>query len=76
MQTYPSDSPPEAECVLVVDAALLAGRSVSWVRRYRTFGPLVPAEVDGRQAVTAASLYALMRRTQKAPRLRLVVDNT
>ena len=63
------------------DAATIAGRSVSWVRKRLRFGQLVPAELDGRQAVETASLLDLMARRPPAKRkpqgshLRLVVDN-
>jgi hypothetical protein len=75
MRSAPGRTPPSA--YLVKDAAALVGRSLTWIRQQRRFGPLVPAEIDGRQAVTAASLEALIARL--APphmQLRLVVDNT
>lgn len=61
----------------VTAAAAFAERSASWVRRYRRFGPLVPDEIDGEQAVTTASLLALLRRSRKIvpkpkPRLQVV----
>ncbi len=61
----------------VTAAAAFAERSSSWVRRYRRFGPLVPDEIDGEQAVTTASLLALLRRSRKIvsrpkPRLQVV----
>jgi hypothetical protein len=52
----------------VTAAAAFAERSASWVRRYRRFGPLVPDEIDGEQAVTTASLLALLRRSRKVVR--------
>ena len=65
------------------EAAAIAGRSVSWVRGKRMFGPLIPTEKDGKHAVDAASLFGLLRRRRRRmkqppirPYLRLVVDNT
>jgi hypothetical protein len=52
----------------VTAAAAFAERSASWVRRYRRFGPLVPDEIDGEQAVTTASLLALLSRSRKVVR--------
>jgi hypothetical protein len=72
----------------ITEAARIAGRSESWIRRGHRFGWLVPAMVDGKQAVTAESLSALVRdgrggprrdrprRPKKRPPLRLIVDNT
>lgn len=66
----------------IAEAATFADRSTSWVRRYRTFGPLVPDVLDGQQAVTTRSLIALMaayqvrRPAETQSHLRLVVDNT
>ena len=68
------------------EAAEAAGKSASWIRTLRTFGPLVPVFLpDGRQAVTEESLLALLnarRQTRplrpkrtKRSYLRLVVDN-
>jgi hypothetical protein len=74
MNTADSQNLPRS--MTVTAAAEFAQRSASWVRRYRRFGPLVPVEIDGEQAVTTASLLALMRRCSKAKRrekLHLVV---
>ncbi len=66
--------------MLIAEAAAIAGRSVSWIRTHRTFGPLTPAVLNGRQAVTASSLKALVAirpaKRHGKPKLRLVVDNT
>lgn len=73
--------------VTVAEAAERAGRSIAWVRMYRRFGPLEPAELNGRQAVTLLSLdafvaelqaeaWARSKRRRQRPKLRLVVDNT
>lgn len=69
--------------VTIAEAAEIAGRSVSWVRSHRTFGPLAPCEIDGRQAVSLESLSRFLRERASAkapkttaPHLRLVVDNT
>tara|TARA_R100000365_G_scaffold3263_1_gene10426 strand:+ start:3436 stop:3693 length:258 start_codon:yes stop_codon:yes gene_type:complete len=70
--------------VTIAEAAEIAGRSVSWVRSHRTFGPLLPLEVDGRQAVSLESLSRFLRELASAAQasnkatthLRLVVDNT
>lgn len=67
---------PVVPAVSVADAAKLSGHSESWIRKLRRFGPLVPAELDGRQAVTGESLAALLREKKSEPPLRLVVDNT
>lgn len=71
-------STSSADYILVKDAAQLAGRSISWVRLHRRFGPLAPAELDGKHAVTRASLLDLMRASRRfaLPKPRLVVDNT
>lgn len=86
MKSVPEKQPPKA--YLLKDAARIAQRSLTWVRQQRRFGPLVPAEIDGLQAVTAASLDALMAQSPKrstqnknsrpprSVRLFLVVDNT
>ncbi len=71
-----TNSMPGALAVSVAEAAKLTGHSESWIRKLRRFGPLVPARLDGRQAVTADSLAALMRERRSAPLIRLVVDNT
>ena len=65
----------------VSEAAAIVGRSTSWVRDRRMFGPLIPTEKNGLQAVDAASLFALLsrlrpKRSMQRPYLRLVVDNT
>jgi hypothetical protein len=68
------------------EAAEAAGKSASWIRTLRTFGPLVPALLpDGRQAVTEESLRALLaarnqtqptrRRRPKRSHLRLIVND-
>lgn len=65
----------------LADAAERAGRSVSWVRTHRTFGPLEPVMINGRQGVTADSLDALLaERRRRVPRparsrLRLAWDS-
>jgi hypothetical protein len=70
----------------IPEAAAAAGKSASWIRTLRTFGPLVPALLpDGRHAVTEESLEALLaartekqpmrRRRPKRPHLRLVINN-
>jgi hypothetical protein len=76
---------PPVKALSIHEAAAVAGRSASWIRTLRTFGPLVPALLpDGRQAVTEESLQALLaarkqkprvRRRPKRPHLRLVVNN-
>ncbi|MBB3938163.1 hypothetical protein [Aureimonas phyllosphaerae] len=61
------------------EAARWADRSEGWVRCYRTSGPLVAVEVNGRQGVTLSSLRDFCNRRPKPrrwPKLRLVVDNT
>lgn len=71
--------------LLLAEAAQIAGRSLTWVRRHRRHGPLVPVEIAGRQGVTASSLNALLRDARKPVKniakkrrshLRLIVDNT
>jgi hypothetical protein len=68
--------------VTIAEAAKIAGKSTSWVRSYRSCGPLEPGEVDGRHGVSLQSLLAFLRfrdarRPPKAPpHLRLVIDNT
>lgn len=70
--------------VTVNEAARVAGRSVSWIRAKRNFGPLEPAIVEGRQGVTLESLAELVEqcrqhrraKTRRHTKLRLVVDNT
>ena len=77
-----ADAPNYPPSMTIADAAIFAGRSRSWVRRYRTFGPLVPEVLNGQLAVTTRSLLALMasyedrRPPTKRAHLRLVVDNT
>jgi len=77
-----ADSHPYPALMTIADAARVAGRSLSWVRRYRTFGPLVPRMLDGQQAVTTRSLLALLasyegrRGSAQRVHLRLVVDNS
>lgn len=74
-----SDDTSEPKAILLNDAALLAGRSITWVRRHRRFGSLVAADIAGRQAVTSESLSALLQRisrSRRRPQLRLVIDNT
>lgn len=75
----------QQRAITIREAATLARRSVSWVRTHREFGPLVPAMVNGRQAVTLASLnllIALEAQSQRkpsikpGPRIHLVIDNT
>jgi hypothetical protein len=78
---------PHDGAFTIAEAARIAGRSESWIRRGHRFGWLVPAVVDGKQAVTAESLSALMRdvrnrprrprshQPKKRPQLRLVVNN-
>ena len=78
-------SRPAVRALSIPEAAAVAGRSASWIRTLRTFGPLVPAVLpDGRQAVTEDSLSALLaarqqkqpiRRRRKRPYLRLVINN-
>jgi hypothetical protein len=65
------------ESVLLPEAARIAGRSMTWVRTYRNCGPLVPSEIDGRQAVTLDSLLALMaRHAPKRAKPQIVSNNT
>ena len=72
---------PDPPAILSIDAAaVVACRSVSWVRKRLRFGQLVAAELDGRPAVETASLLDMLaRRPAKArlqrAHLRLVVDN-
>jgi hypothetical protein len=60
----------------IAEAARIAGRSISWIRRRRRYGPLDGVDIKGVQFVTLASLYQLIRQNRKRPKLRLVVDNT
>ncbi|SFZ86677.1 hypothetical protein SAMN02983003_3871 [Devosia enhydra] len=77
MGTLRRDNPPSSDAaILLKDAARIAGRSVTWIRDHRQFGPLVPTEINGRQAITAESLYALLREKRKRPSIYLAVDNT
>jgi hypothetical protein len=48
------------DALLLTDAAVMAGHSVSWIRSLRSYGPLEPVEIDGRQAVTRDSLVAYL----------------
>lgn len=54
----------------ISEAAAMAGRSQSWVRSYREFGPLEPMEVNGRQAVSLASLVQFLGERRAASRKR------
>ncbi len=75
MISVPERKPPAA--YLIKDAANLAGRSLTWIRQQRRFGPLIPAEINGKQAVTAASLNALITRNLPGHmKLRLIANNT
>ena len=76
--SFRSIRPEQTDEVLdIATAARIADRSESWVRVHRRFGPLIAAEICGRQAVTAESLLAMLRqRKPSAPQLRLIVDNT
>jgi hypothetical protein len=79
-----SSATKHTEVYILAEAALVAGRSISWIRSHRRFGPLVPAMIGGRQAVTAASLHMLIQskptkardRTGRTSHLRLIIDNT
>ena len=78
--------------ILIADAAAVLGVSTSAVREWRRNQALDAADLDGRHAVTAASVRELARelaarraaeqrrraqhRRHKCPHLRLVVDNT
>jgi hypothetical protein len=76
---------PTVRALSIHEAAEAAGKSASWIRTLRTFGPLVPALLpDGRQGVTEESLSALLaarqqkqpvRRRPRRPHLRLVINN-
>jgi hypothetical protein len=76
---------PTVKALSIHEAAEAAGKSASWIRTLRTFGPLVPALLpDGRQGVTEDSLSVLLaarqqkqtaRRRPKRPHLCLVVNN-
>jgi len=48
--------PSAPELLTLEEAARLTGWSVSWVRARRRRGPLEPAWIEGRQAVTAESV--------------------
>lgn len=52
------------ELLLIADAARLAGRSESWIRGHRSFGPLEPVYLDGKQAVRVRDLIQLVQRTR------------
>ena len=74
-------SAPPGELLTIPEACRRSGKSERWIRRARRFGRLEAAEIDGRHAVTAASLSACLQRAavrqpQKRPQLRLIVDNT
>lgn len=78
--------------LLIADAAAMLGVSPSAVREWRRNQALDAADLNGRQAVTAASVQELagelaarravaqrrreQRRRSKRPHLRLVVDNS
>lgn len=69
------------DLITIADAARLSGRSQSWLRTRRQSGPLVAAEINGKQAVTLRSLQRLLHEIEMRDRpgvrhLRLVVDNT
>jgi uncharacterized protein YjcR len=83
---------PDITTILIADAAAMLGVSSSAVREWRRNGVLDAAEMDGRHAVTLASVRELaaelgarrvrarerrnLRRGAKRPHLRLVVENT
>lgn len=62
--------PSHPEILSLRQAAAIASKSVSWVRTHRSFGPLLPAELNGRQAVEAASLFCMLERRAPAKRAR------
>lgn len=76
----------EPDLLTLEQAANLIGKSVSWVRTLRTYGPLEAAMINGRHAVTANSVLRLLAERavpKQVPHsmahrahLRLVVDNT
>lgn len=49
------------QIVTIAEAAVIAGKSRSWVRTYRLSGPLMPAEINGVHAVTLSSLTRFLR---------------
>lgn len=51
---------PRASAVTIAEAAAMAGRSTSWIRTQRDFGPLDAVDIDGRQGVTVTSLRVLI----------------
>lgn len=67
--------PLEPEALTIAEAAGVIGRSPTWVRQQRELGSLEPAQINGRQAVTTASLLAWALRSHPGPRLRIVVNN-
>ncbi|MEQ8445536.1 MAG: hypothetical protein RIB57_06585 [Pelagibacterium sp.] len=75
--------PTEDRAVTIAEAAKIAGRSTSWIRSNRNFGPLIPMELDGRHAVSLDSLKRLLNKQAReklavrtGSHLRLVIDNT
>ncbi|WP_131833923.1 hypothetical protein [Ancylobacter aquaticus] len=82
----------ETSVLLITHAAAALGVSTSAIREWRRNQALDAADLDGRQAVTAASVRELaqelaarravakrrreQRRRPERPHLRLVVDNT
>jgi len=62
----------------IAEAAAMAGRSQSWVRARRRSGPLEPMEVNGRHAVSLASLAQFLgeRRaaSQEREKIRMLAD--
>ncbi|MFI5411576.1 hypothetical protein [Kaistia sp. UC242_56] len=75
----------QPDLLTLEQAATLIGKSVSWVRTLRAYGPLEPGVINGRQAVTAQSVAKLLadrpvpqaaRAAVRRTHLRLVVDNT
>ena len=57
------------EVISIKEAAKRAGRSTSWVRNKLMFGPLIPAERDGRRSVEAASLVRLLAERRSSGRV-------
>jgi hypothetical protein len=57
-----STTSPRVPAYLVDEAARIVGKSATWIRKKRAIGALEPATIDGRSAVTAASLHALIAR--------------
>jgi hypothetical protein len=58
----PQCTPPPRVAYLVEEAARIVGKSSTWVRKKRAIRALEAAMIDGRSAVTAASLHALLAR--------------